>query len=195
MVEGPFADFVRQHIGDLDALGRRYGDYRISASQAYLDELDAKVSTAAPSGYQVRRAVIKAEQEQWCGWTRPVTLFGTPTTVNIAFGLHCTSSILAGGWPFSNGGCWTGIFVYIPNSQAERFRKLAEAAGAVSESPDRNAPNWRCWRPWLPLSATTIETLHERLTGPDRSAGQTEIVEELRGWLAIFEHIEANAQL
>jgi len=119
----------------------------------------------------------------------------TSTTINIVFGLHCTSSILSGGWPFANGGCWTGILVWVPNNQAEQFRKLAETAGAVGEVPDRNDPNLRCWRPWLPLSATTIEALHERLTGPDRGAGQTEIVEELRGWLAIFEHIEADAQL
>jgi hypothetical protein len=191
MVEVAFPNFAQEHIVELDQLGRRYGEYRISKSQAYLDELGAKVTAAAQPGYQALRAVVKADVEQICGWWRPVTLFGTSTSVNVAFGIFCSSLMLAGGWPFA--GCWTGISIWIPSGHVASFQKLAEAAGALSEAPDRDAPNWRCWRPWLPLGAANIEVLHDRIVGPNRGLGQDEIVKELQSWRAIFDQIQASA--
>jgi hypothetical protein len=190
MIDRSFQEFVRHNLIQLDELARRYAEYRIEVSQSYLNELQAKIRTRTPAGHRFDGSYhILANSEQVCGWVREIEIYGTKTTAAICFAFHIASAAaLAGGWPLMNGGCWTGIRVSLPAS----VQKVVLAASRkLALGTERVYNNWILWRPWEPLSATTIEGFHARVTGQDRTTSQDEIVEQLFQWKADFEEVLA----
>ncbi len=187
MIDKIFQDFVRDNLGPLDELARRYGEYRIEVMRSYFDELLSRIRVNATAGYQCTGSdSVKAETEQVYGWSRELQISGVRTTATIAFGFHISSAAIAGGWPLMGRSCWTGIKVWLPtnvrNSALTRARELA-----IDTEPRDSL--WLLWRYCEPFSAATVEGLHMRLAGEDRVAGQNEIVEQLDQWKGDFEEI------
>lgn len=88
-----------------------------------------------------------------------------------------------------NNCCWTGIKLWLPPQVLNEMLASAQRLALISEPPDHN---WILWRSWEPLAATTVEGLHDRLIGDDRTANQDEIVEMLAQWKADLEKVLAQ---
>lgn len=188
MIDKSFEEFVRQNLMPLDELARRYAEYRIEVSQSYLNELRANIRARTPADYSFveDKCRVLVAGEQVCGWSRDLEVSGTKTAATICFGFNITvSSSLSGDWPFMNGGCWTGIRAWLPAGQ--RREAILASVRQLALDSERIDRNWILWLPWEPLSATTVEGFHERITAKDRAAGQNEIVERLFQWKTNFE--------
>jgi hypothetical protein len=190
MIDKAMQEFVQQNLVTLDELSRRYAEYRIEASKSYLDELRTKIGRCIPDGYRFDGIYrISSDVEQVCGWSRDLEILNTKTTVKICFAFLISGTDLAGGWPLMNGGCWTGIRIWLP----PRIRDIVIAsAGALALHTEPPDDSWVLWRLWEALSGTSIEGFHKRLTGEDRATGQDEIVGELIQWKADFEKVLSN---
>jgi hypothetical protein len=192
MSNDEFSDFVRDHIGDLDRLSYRYAEYRLKVSQKYMNELAYKIASVVPKDYEPTRGTVKAETEERWGWKREVKLFGTQTTVNIAFGFYCDSSAFAREWPLANERSWTGIRVWIQPKFVRQFQDIAIKYGAKIKERGPDDRDWLCFWPCELFADVRADRLHAYLTRLERGFGQDEIIEELWKWKEIFEWVEAQ---
>ena len=184
-----FEELVLADLVRLDELAKTYAKYRVTISQRFLDELGTKIVARVPGGYSsfAENPQLSAQgAEKICGWARDVEVLGTKSTATVCFGVYLFPLTLVEGWPFMNGGAWTGIRLWLP--ARARIALLASARNIALETEPRDR-NWIAWRHWTPLSAVDLSGLHSRLTGQDRGISQDEIVDELIKWTTDFEEM------
>lgn len=189
MTDDSFEVFVRDNIVEIDALSRRYAEFRMSLVDSYLKELKQKIFAATPSGYQfgeVAWSGVIPDAEQICGWHRVVEVACLRTAAWISFGLCVPAAVHAGGWPLMARSCWTGIKVGLSGNARAQVLTSARKISVESERPDKD---WHLYRPWTPLAAATVSGLYDRITGEDRQRSQDEIVDDLKKWTVDWEAI------
>jgi hypothetical protein len=188
MIEKAFEEFVQENLIALDELARRYAEYRLKLSQGYWEDLRSQIRVRKPIGYNFldEKGALSVAGEKTCGWSCNLDFFGTQTIAVIGFGVNVTVADVAGGWPFLNNTCWTGIRVGLSTNSLKTLLETARRLAIDSEPVVRN---WVLWRFWQPLCAATVEGLHEQLSGASRAAGQLEIVDQLEWWRQNFENL------
>jgi hypothetical protein len=190
MIDKPFQSFVVENLSALDELTRRYGEYRSEVVRSYLDELGTAIERRTPAGYRAQRCSVLTYSEQMCGWVRELEISGTKTLSAIGFGFYYPApAVAAGQWPFMNASCWTGVKVRLPKNLKDAALALVRELALDTEP---SLDDWLLYRPWAPLSATSLDGFHTRIIGEDRATGQNEIVEQLFQWKADFDNIVAH---